>query len=437
MIVLGIFVATQISETRSKKKTVRMEADYYLRSYMYGFNAPSSTSFFVPKPSSPFINIYYNDDLLPDWAKAELSSLEPGEYYRSNDKQNYHIIIRNLPDGERFYMLYNVTRLNAGRESLQSLRVTLFAALTPILAVGLILGLITAHKVINPVLLLADIVKREGVDSQLPEDFERQFGDDEIGFLARTLKSTIDELHASVEREASFARDASHELRTPVTTIKSSLELINSSPLASDEKTARVIGRMERATAKMEHLIKSFLWLSRYQTIGDIDYEEMDTVTVVNDTLAEHMYLIKDKPLRVEIVEQYKQKLPVAPQVMSILIANLLRNAFTYTQSGRVRVTIKETCLQVADTGIGIKNDKLQLLRKSAGKYHAEGFGFGIAIVRRLCLSLNWSFFIESEPFAGTTVTLCYNNSELCSCKASKTAKEHSEHGTEIVEADA
>ncbi len=422
LLVLGVIVSTQISETRSKQRTIRMEADYYLRSHMSTFAAPTSNSFFMPKPSSPFINVYYGEDLLPEWAKAELPKLEPGEYSRTSNQQKYHIIIRMLPDGVKFYMLYNVTRLDASRESLSSLRVTILGVLMPIMVFGFVMGLITAHKVINPVVTLADYIKERGTGSPLPDDFVQGYRDDEIGFLAATLKNTLDELHTSVAREAAFARDASHELRTPVTTIKGALELLENSKAVEDEKMARIVGRIHRATSKMEHLIKSFLWLSRYETIGEFDFEETDTLSVVTDTIQEHLYLIKDKPVKIEVRELYPQMLPVAPQVMNILISNLLRNAFTYTQSGKVTVILREKCLSVKDTGMGISSTQLNLLRKNSGKYHAEGFGFGVAIVRRLCSSLGWSFLIESEPDKGTTVTLCYNLKEDCGCETKKAA---------------
>jgi signal transduction histidine kinase len=426
LIVIGVIVSTQISETRSKKKTIRMEAEYYLRSHMSTFAAPTSNSFFMPKLSSPFINVYYGEELLPGWARDELPKLPQGEYFRSNDKQRYHIIIKNLPDGERFYMLYNVTRLDASRESLSSLRVTILGVIMPIMVFGFVLGLVTAHKVINPVVSLADYIKEKGVDSPLPDDFVKEYSDDEIGFLAATLKNTLDDLHASVAREAAFARDASHELRTPVSTIKGALELLSNTPVMDDEWNVRILGRIQRATVKMEHLIKSFLWLSRYETIGEFDFPESDTFTVVNETVLEHMYLIKDKPVKVEIEEEFKQKLPVAPQVMNILISNLLRNAFTYTQAGKVTILIREQCLQVKDTGTGINSYQLMLLRKNSGKHHAEGFGFGIAIVRRLCFSLGWTFLIESEPEKGTIVTLCYNQKSDCGCLSKKSAEDSS-----------
>lgn len=416
LIVFGVIFSTQLSETRSKQRTIKMEAEYYLRSHMSTFAAPTSNSFFMPKPSSPFINVYYGEELLPEWAKKDLTKLPEGEYSRTSNQQKYHIIIRNLPDGERFYMLYNVTRLDASRESLSSLRVTILGVLMPIMVFGFVMGLITAHKVINPVVTLADYIKERGTGSPLPDDFVSSYRDDEIGFLAATLKNTLDDLHASVAREAAFARDASHELRTPVATIKGALELLEQTGATEDEKIARIVGRVERATAKMEHLIKSFLWLSRYETIGEFDFEETDTLTVVNETVQEHMYLITGKPVKVEVEELYPQKLPVAPQVMNILISNLLRNAFTYTQTGKVTVIIREKCLSVKDTGMGISSAQLNLLRKNSGKYHAEGFGFGVAIVRRLCFSLGWSFLIESEKDKGTTVTLCYNLKEDCGC---------------------
>jgi len=217
-----------------------MEAEYYLRAYVSSFSAPTSNAFNTLAVTPPYVTYYYGEDLLPPWVKTNLPSTAPGTYFVDYDKQKYCILIQRLPDGDDFYLLYNVTKQQMDKKSLFTLQKTLLLALLPIIIFGVILGLITAKKVIGPVIHLGDIVAKFRQNGKLPDDFDKNFKNDEVGLLATTLKKSINSMQESLEREISFARDASHELRTPVTIIKNSLELLNEINPEMDENVKRL-----------------------------------------------------------------------------------------------------------------------------------------------------------------------------------------------------
>ena len=410
----GVILATQYSEERSQRNRIKIEAEYYLGDYIASFMAPASNSFNSVKPTSPFTTYYYGDDLLPVWVKHEVASLKPGTYFVNNDKQQYCLLIKALPDGENFYMLYNVTRLNDYDESLKSLQTTILLTLLPILILGVSLGLITANKVIGPVLKLEKIMRHIEPNQKLPDDFDSRFHNDEVGFLAATLKTSVNNMQESIERETSFARDASHELRTPVTTIKNALELIDEIKPTMDEKTQRIMGRIIRATANMEHLIKSFLWLSRQQNLSQFKQERLNLGKLVHEVIQEQSYLVEKKQIMVNVFDD-DVWMEVEPQLIKILIANIIRNAFTYTNEGYVNIYIKKNCFQVNDSGCGINPDVLMKLKEGKIKSSKEGFGLGISIVKRLCVSLGWILYINSEVDTGTKARICFKEEEKCS----------------------
>lgn len=412
--ILGVMLATQISEERTQRNRIRMEAEYYLSDYLANFSAPGSNAFNPTKPVSPLTTYYYGEELLPAWVKRKVSHMEPGTYFTENDKQQYCLLIKALPDGESFYLLFNVTRLSDHNESLHALQKTILLTLLPILILGLILGLITAHKVIGPVLRLENIMRSRKGDQKLPDDFDSNFHQDEVGFLASTLKSSLNNMHESVERETSFARDASHELRTPVTTIKNSLELLEEMKLELDEKTNRIIGRVSRAASNMEHLIKSFLWLSRQQNLSQFQKVDLRMKDLVQEVIQEQSYIVGNKKIVVNVYDDNNVRIKAEPQLLKILIANLVRNAFTYTKEGFVDISIKKTCFQVSDSGRGINPETLMMIKENKKKTSKEGFGLGISIVKRLSASLGWTFYICSEAGKGTKARICYNEKERC-----------------------
>lgn len=402
----SIFIATRIAEEYALKKRLMYEADQYVTSMAEKLSSPMISSVEIPVPTSPYITTYYGEDLLPDWSSGELTGLEPGEYKRNHDKQIYHIAIRELSDGERLYLFYNVTTIDSNREHTAMLRQVLLVTFLPISLFGLMLGLITAHKSVSPVVRLIKIVKKSEETGELPDDFSGKFEDDEVGLLARTLEHAVNEMQTAMEREKAFARDASHELRTPVTTMKGSLELLKKSPATQNEKDQKLFGRLDRSTRNMEHLIQSFLWLSRQER--DMAEGECYPHELIDEIIDSHDYMTRNKNIDIIVLKHSDKKMNAAPQIVSILISNLLRNALLYTQEGSVTITINESCISVKDTGVGIDEDSLASLRSGGGHLKAKGFGFGLSIVQRLCQYLGWGMAIDSEVGRGTLVTICH-----------------------------
>lgn len=410
--VVAVIIATRFSETRSMENRLKVEAEYYLSAYLASFAAPTSNAFNATTPTSPYMTHYYGEDLLPLWVAKKIPGLKSGTYFADNDKQRYCILIKRLPDGDKFYLLYNVTRQYMNDDSLVYLQKTILLTLLPILIFGLTLGLVTAHKVIGPVIRLSSIIRERDPKQKLMEGFDSKFNDDEIGLLAGTLKNALNSMQESVERETAFARDASHELRTPVTTIKNSLELLDELKPQLDDSTKRIIGRISRAAANMEHLIKSFLWLSRHRNLDKFERRDVRIADVVNEIINENAYMIDNKPIEVVVHDSLEIVINVEPQLIKILMANLIRNSFNYTKSGTVDIYLSTHCIQVHDSGSGIKPETLIQLQAGNTRNHAEGFGFGLAIVRRLCISLGWDFYLSSERGVGTQARICYKQPE-------------------------
>ena len=95
-------------------------------------------------------------------------------------------------------------------------------------------------------------------------------------------------------------------------------------------------------------------------------------------------------------------------RVLSVLIGNLLRNAFSYTDKGAISIRIGSDYVCVADSGPGIsKGDIDQIFqpyfRGSAG---GEGYGVGLSIVKRLVDRFDWKLEVESEEGEGTAFTV-------------------------------
>ncbi|MGE4266778.1 MAG: sensor histidine kinase [Deferribacterales bacterium] len=402
---VGIMLSTKYAEQQTLKKRLELETDRYLKSIV---NTPSSPVVFtaeIPMPKSQYMTSYLGDGNLPEWAVKTLTSLPEGNYERDNDKQSYYIAIRALQDGQRFYLLFNTTTLLTDHLFMSTSRKYLMIIVLPVFILGLLLGTITAYKTIYPVVRLSRIIKKWEETGTMPESLTRRFGNDEVGYLANTLEMAITEMQSAINREKVFARDASHELRTPVTVLRNTVKVLSENIGEGDGKNQHLLSRIKRAVSNMEHLISSFLWLSK-QERDDI-VGSCNVAMVVRESVENNSYLLRMKPLKVTVEEYSPAVLPVASELFYIVVSNIIRNAMTYTNEGHVKISIYGACVCVEDTGPGIPMSVMDNLNRTEGVSASEGFGFGLSIAQRMCVQLNWKMNIISEEGRGTKITIC------------------------------
>jgi signal transduction histidine kinase len=225
--------------------------------------------------------------------------------------------------------------------------------------------------------------------------------------LAGALQRMAERMRAFVRRERDFTRDASHELRTPLTVIRVASDL-----LAGDadlpERARRSLARIQASGRDMESVIDAFLILAREADV-EPQREEFAVRDVVAEEVANARALLGDKPVELVVAELASPSLYAAPRVFAVMLRNLLANACTFTERGRVEVRIEEDRVVVADTGIGMSADALQ--RAFDPFYRAEpdritGKGMGLSIVRRLGDRFGWPVILDSQPGRGTVATI-------------------------------
>jgi signal transduction histidine kinase len=309
---------------------------------------------------------------------------------------------------EPIYLLYAVGTLEFTEKRKISIALLLIIGVLLVIALGFWIGLWMSRRVIAPIAHLADKVR--GLN---PEDFpsdlpENQYND-EVGVLAAALTDSMKRVDAYVAREKQFTRDASHELRTPVTVIRGALEILENSRKTADPTLKRPLGRIRRAVSEMENIIESLLWLARQEAIHEIS-ETCRPASIIKEAIGQHRNLFREKPVEVEYVAEADPELEAPPAIFKIIITNLIQNAFHYTVEGKITVRICTDSVIISDTGIGIDVCELPSITAPHRRGGTScGFGLGLAIVKRLCSRFGWQFQIDSEPAKGTTVTLLFS----------------------------
>ncbi|HEY6934346.1 MAG TPA: HAMP domain-containing sensor histidine kinase [Marmoricola sp.] len=230
---------------------------------------------------------------------------------------------------------------------------------------------------------------------------------DEVQRLAGTMNQMLARLEEGQQRQRRFVADASHELRSPLTTLSASLEVAAAS--APDPALHAI---MQAEVARMKRLVDDLLLLARADDHGlRLDEEEVDLDDVV------HTEVVRLRPGADVTVEEEVRPVRVRGDAgrLGQLVANLVENA-THAADSRVRVSLSsshtDALLVVEDDGPGIPpEDRARIfdrfVRLDAGRSrHHGGSGLGLAIVREIARSHRMTVLVGDSPLGGARFEL-------------------------------
>ena len=397
IIAVGLYFGAQDAGERLIDETLNAEMqDYQARRSRNPHSLPPATvtllGYVTPAAA--------NEPTLP----VALAAQPPGRrQIRLNDLP-YRVAVSDHA-GVRYYLLYNEA-LFRERQTRLSVYLAGFIVLMVLLSVGLALWL--AERVIEPVKELARRVR--GIGPESPHaDLAADFPADEVGELARAFEQSLHRLAAFIERERAFTADVSHELRTPLAVIRGAAEVL----LADEARPAKErqrLERIERAAADMAELTTALLAMARERDEGR--REPVDLAGLVQETLDKHRHLLRDKPVALVLDIQAHPALAVDPNLLAILLANLVRNSFTYTERGEVRIRLEQNRLSVSDSGLGIPRAALgQVFQRLYKGSTSQGAGIGLSLVKKICDRYGWEITLSSEEGRGTEAVLSFSSS--------------------------
>jgi two-component system OmpR family sensor kinase len=242
---------------------------------------------------------------------------------------------------------------------------------------------------------------------------------DELEELGTSFNALLDRLQESLERQARFAGDASHQLRTPLTAIQGQVDLALRQDRDADEYR-RVLALVQRRTGHLRQIVESLLFLARAdqaQLAPDLQSIDME------EWLGEHARSWHDtarrQDLRLEVAGGGPYCVRADPALLSELIDNLLDNAGRYSQPGTpIRLTLgfdqdrSHVMIGVEDEGIGIAPEELPHVFEPF--YRAadirlggsSGLGLGLAIAQRLAASFGGKIGVLTHRPRGTRFTV-------------------------------
>ncbi len=235
---------------------------------------------------------------------------------------------------------------------------------------------------------------------------------DEIDELAASLNQMFNRLQYSFLRQKEFVANASHELKTPITLLRLSME-----ETLSDEHLPRALQEklltQERFLARINQLVKSLLDLSRLELIELPEKETFSLCELIDSVADDFQVLMQERRLSFKSRLQGPLFLHADKEMIRRLLINLLDNAIRYnTSGGEIRCHASATegtiTLSIANTGSGINRedrarifDQFYRCEKSRSLAHG-GSGLGLTIVKRIVELHGGRITVESTPSAWT-----------------------------------
>ena len=305
-------------------------------------------------------------------------------------------------------------------------------------------GHLMSRKALRPVAALAAEARRindRNLDIRLPVPRAR----DEISALSQTLNQMLERIDKAFASVRAFTGNASHELRTPISLLRTEIEVALYRPRAAEEYRA-TLTRLHEEAVRMTSLVENLLSLAR----ADGGAEVMSLAPVNAGNLVERVEGIWKVAMqramldfRVELSEENLSLLGNANGLQRLL-SILLENASRYTPPGGLVVLSaaaeeQRVVLAVRDTGIGISAEEIprifdrfyRVAQTSA--LAPQGSGLGLALAKWIAERHGTQLNVESQPGQGSRFSFSLERTALASSAHDASSASHADPGEESI----
>lgn len=273
-----------------------------------------------------------------------------------------------------------------------------------------LIALAVQSYISRPLLRLVNTMKKVSKTG----DYEKPLADegkDEIGILIQVYNKLMEQIKENIQKKDEFIGIASHELKTPLTTIKGYIEML--SVMEQDPTKKQFVQKAMNNVNKLERLIKDLLDVSKIQSgqlqldMKEFNINDLLTETVNAVQMVSTHKIIREDNLKDEMICGDRQRIEQ-------VLLNLLSNAIKYSP-GENRIVIesekteKELLIKIRDFGIGVPEDEQlnifeRFYRTKDTSIHISGFGLGLYICRDIIQRHYGKIWVEAAEKGSTFI---------------------------------
>lgn len=319
---------------------------------------------------------------------------------------------RNFPENnESVVLLIDSAQV----QSTSAFKLYLGLVVASVVLIGSLTFVFIIKKTLEPLNKLEEKIGR--VDIENPDSFSEKLvvvdGPTEIKELSEKFDDLIQRIYKDYKKQKEFSSNVAHELRTPIAIMQAQVDVF--SEKNTDENNLEFIETMNSNLKRLKKLIDSVLLLSKRNKL------KISSVNLDN-MIDEILFDLDDFASSKNISLDYNYSnisIDSDDVLIQRLIFNIIENAIKYTEEdGSVDVSVKkdddETVIRVADTGIGISDEKKEeifdLFYQVDDSRNKEGFGIGLSLSKDIAETLGARIEVRDNKPKGTIFLIKFKN---------------------------
>jgi signal transduction histidine kinase len=319
-------------------------------------------------------------------------------------------------------------RLGVPVRNLEDRVADIFSAIGIGASMGMVLSLLVAlvivRRITDPVSEMTKVAGAISLGNYAARI--RRLPNNELGTLGEAINRLAAAVQANISRREKmeqirreFSSNISHELKTPLTSIKGYVDTLLEGALEDKANNMRFLRIINNNAERMISLVSDLLSLATIEANeGALELETVDWRPIVQEAIARQQIKANSKEIVLEtLIDDQDLTVKGSRKPMSHILENLLQNAINYTPAkGHIQIILRRDKgyidLSVRDNGIGIaKQDQPRIFERfyrvdTARSRNEGGTGLGLAIVKHLVIQIQGMITVESDMGRGSTFTV-------------------------------
>ncbi len=363
------------------------------------------------------------DSSLPGWSEAFRASLAGRAITFDAHDRNRHLRIHSAPIRLTSGQIIGVVEVGQSLEgldaTLRTLRLALLVGFGAALLLAALVGAFLARASLRPVDEITRTARQIAAgkgSAELGRRISIRQPNDEVGRLASTFNEMLERLERLFQAQQRLVADVSHELRSPLTTLRGNLDLLRRGAIDDPQMREEALTAMEAEAARMSRLLSDLLLLAQADAGIQLQLKPVELDTLLLEVYRQALVMAAGR-VQVQLGSEDQALVMGDADRLRQLLLNLVENAIKYTPpGGKVTLSLARepgwVSVTVADTGIGIAPEDLphifeRFYRADKARSRAMGgTGLGLSIAQWIAQAHGGQITVESRPGEGSAFTL-------------------------------